>query len=132
MRSGKSWGLRRAVCAALGAVVLLTPAAWGRERKILQKTTTAPADPQNRSADAWIDQAATTTNHSGDTTLQVNSFTGSKNKRALVEFDLSSLSNSGIKLATLSLFMTSAPASSRTYQARRMTSFWKESDVTWV
>ena len=104
----------------------------GRERKILQKRTTAPADPQSRSADTWIDQGNTGTNHSGDGTLQVSSQTGNKNQRALVQFDLSSLSNSGIKLATLSLFMQTAPTASRTYQARRLTSFWRESDVTWA
>ncbi|HWZ96776.1 MAG TPA: DNRLRE domain-containing protein [Candidatus Dormibacteraeota bacterium] len=122
----------KVTCLALGALLIAGPIAVGRERKILQKKSTAPADPQTRAADAWIDQANTGTNHGTDATLQVSSQTGNKNQRALVEFDLSSLTNSGIKLATLSLFMTTAPSASRTYQARRMTSLWKESDVTWA
>jgi len=131
MRTGrKTFG--KAGCAALVALVLFVPASWGRERKVLQKKSSAPADPQSRAADAWIDQASTGTNHGSDATLQVSSLTGSKNQRTLVEFDLSSLSNSGIKSATLSLFMIAAPGTSRTYQARRLTSFWKESDVTWA
>src|SRR4029077_470098 len=105
--------------------------AAGRERKILQKRTTAPSDSQNRASDAWIDQANTGTNHGSDGTLQVASSNG-KNQRALVEFDLSSLTNSGIMLATLSLFMSTAPSQSRTYQARRLTNLWRESDATWA
>lgn len=111
--------------------------AAARERKTLQKVSTAPADPQKRAADAWIDQTpgSTATNHGGDTTLRVTSFrTGgvSQNQRALVEFDASSIPSSGIKLATLTLFMSTAPSASRTYQTRRITSLWTESDVSWA
>jgi hypothetical protein len=133
MRTGrKNVGFWKGCCLALVAITLLAPDSWARERKTLQKKSTAPVDPQSRASDAWIDQANTGTNHGSDATLQVSSLTGNKNQRALVEFDLSSLTNSGIKLATLSLFMTTAPSASRTYQARRMTSFWKETDVTWA
>jgi len=118
---------------ALAMLMLVAPASRSTEQKVLQKKATAPVDPQTRAADGWIDQANTAANHSGDTTLQVSSFGTNKNTRALVEFDLSSLSNSGIKSAKLSLFMITAPTGgNRTYQARRMTSFWKESDVTWA
>ncbi|HET9803473.1 MAG TPA: DNRLRE domain-containing protein [Candidatus Acidoferrum sp.] len=117
-------------CLILG-LLLVGAGTSARERKTLQKKTSAPADPQNRAADAWVDQANTGTNHGGEATLQVSSFNG-KNQRALLEFDLSSLSNSGIKLATLSLFMQTAPSGNRTYQARRITSFWRQSDVTWA
>jgi hypothetical protein len=131
-----NWSRTKAIaamsCGALCVFTLTGSATMARERKILQKKATVPVDPQNRAADAWIDQANTGTNHGSDATLQVSSQTGNKNQRALVEFDLSSLTNSGIKLATLSLFMTTAPSASRTYQARRITSFWKESDVTWA
>ena len=128
----RNTGRSKAGFVALAALMLVAPGSQGRERKILQKTSTAPADPQSRAADSWIDQGNTGTNHGGDATLQVSSQTGNKNQRALVEFDLSSLTNSGIKSATLSLFMITAPGASRTYQARRITSFWKESDVTWA
>jgi hypothetical protein len=117
---------------ALAAAISLAPISWGRERIVLQRRTSAPADPQARAADGWIDQASTGANHAGETTFQVASQNGNRNKRALVEFDLSSLSNSGIKSATLSLFMETAPSNNRTLQARRVTNFWKESDVTWA
>ncbi|HTQ84690.1 MAG TPA: DNRLRE domain-containing protein, partial [Candidatus Solibacter sp.] len=92
------------------------------EMVVLQKTG---ANPQARAADSWIDQGSTGTNHGGSTTLQVTSSNGA-NQRALVEFDLSSISNSGIKLATLTLFMATAPSASRTYGAYRVTSRWIE------
>ena len=98
------------------------------EMVVLQKTG---ANPQARAADSWIDQGSTGTNHGGSTTLQVTSSNGA-NQRALVEFDLSSISNSGIKLATLTLFMATAPSASRTYGAYRVTSRWIESGVTWA
>lgn len=120
------------ICAGLGICLWMSSPAAARERITLQKKTTAPVDPQSRAADGWVDQANAGTNHAGDTTLQVASQNGNRNKRALVEFDLSSLSNSGIKVATLSLFMTVAPSQSRTYQARRMTDLWRESDLTWT
>ncbi len=129
-RLGKNWKALTGL-GLIAGLLLTGTVASARERKSLQKKTTAPADPQNRAADAWVDQANTGTNHGSDATLQVSSF-NAKNQRALVEFDLSSLSNSGVKLATLSLFMTTAPSQSRTYQARRMTSFWRESDITWA
>jgi outer membrane protein assembly factor BamB len=95
---------------------------------VIQKTAT---NPQNRAADSWIDQGSTGTNHGGSITLQVTSSNGA-NQRALVEFDLSSLNSSGIKLATLTLFMTTAPTASRTYGAYRVTSRWIEAGVTWA
>ncbi len=117
------------------ALLVSGKTALARERKVLQKTTSAPADPQNRAADAWIDQTAGSTgaNHGGDTTLRVTSFNPgtTQNQRALVLFDLSSIPGAGVKLATLSLFMSTAPGVSRNYQARRITSLWSESAVSW-
>lgn len=117
--------------ALLICALLLPAGAAARERKTLQKVSTAPADPQTRAADSWIDQANRTNNHGGDATLQVQSRNGNRNQRALVEFDLSSIPNSGIKLATLTLFLSTAPTASRTYNAHRITSLWREADVTW-
>lgn len=112
-------------------LVVSTVPALGRETKTVQKTST---DPQKRAADAWIDRANTAANHGSDTTLRVQSLSGGRNQRTLVLFDLSSIPNAGIKLATLGLFMTTAPSSSRNYQARRVNGggFWTESDVTWT
>jgi hypothetical protein len=108
--------------------------ALGREQKALQKSLT---DTQARAADAWLDQASSATNHGADPTLQVRSLkTGgtSRNQRTLVLFDLSSISRSGIKAATLALFMSAVPTGAgtpRTYNVSRVTSFWTEPDVTW-
>src|SRR6266852_5254944 len=109
-----------------------------RERKVLQKVSAAPADPQKRAADSWIDQTpgSTGTNHGSDTTLRVTSFLAPlvlipQNQRTLVEFDLTSIPRSSIKLATLTLFMSTAPTLSRTYQAQRVTGLWNESAISW-
>jgi hypothetical protein len=56
-----------------------------------------------------------------------------KNKRTFVRFDLSSAGLSGtISAAKLRLFMTGAPADSRTYEIRRVTAPWLESALTWT
>lgn len=123
----------------LYALFLASGTAVARERKTLQKVSTAPADPQKRAADTWIDQTpgSTGTNHGSDPTLQVTSFKpllgSSQNQRAIVELDLSSISSSGIKLATLKLFLSTAPSGlfSRTYQTNRLTGLWNESAVSW-
>ena len=120
------------VLVALALLGLALPG-WSREQKVLQKRSSPPADPQTRARDAWLDQTSPTANHGGDTTLRVQSFnpgTG-QNQRALVEFDVSSIPRSGIKLARLTMFMSAAPSASRTYQARRVTSLWTEADATW-
>ena len=118
-------GVAALVLAGLAAA---RPAA-AEEQIVVQKTA---SNPQNRAGDSWIDQSSTATNHGSDTTLQVRS-SNAANQRALVEFDLSAISSSGIKSAILALFMTTAPTgASRTYGAYRMTSRWLESAVTWA
>jgi outer membrane protein assembly factor BamB len=108
--------------------VLAIPAA-ARERVVLQKNGANQA----RARDAFLDQGNPTTNHGADTTLRVQSFNNgtSQNQRAVVMFDLSPIPRSGIKLATLDLFMSTAPTSSRANIAERMLSLWTEPDVTW-
>ena len=119
----------RAVILLLCALLLAAAPALAREQVVLQKTAT---NPQTRAADAWLDQGSLTTNHGSDTTLQVQSWSNNRNQRALVLFDLSSVPSSGIKVATLSLWMSTAPAATRTYQARRVTSLWTELGASWT
>lgn len=120
----------RAVSLLLCALLLAAGPVLARERKVLQRSAT---DPQTRAADAWLDQGSALMNHGGDQTLQVQSRNNNRNQRALVQFDLSSVPSSGIKVATLSLWMSTAPTgTSRTYQARRVTSLWTESSASWT
>jgi outer membrane protein assembly factor BamB len=108
--------------------VLAIPAA-AKEEVVLQKNGAN----QSRAKDAFLDQGSPATNHGADTTLRVQSFNNgtAQNQRAVVLFDLSPIPRSAIKLATLDLFMSTAPTSSRAYTAERMLSLWTEADVTW-
>ncbi|HMD32466.1 MAG TPA: DNRLRE domain-containing protein [Candidatus Acidoferrales bacterium] len=112
----------------LAALAVAANSAGAEEMLVLQRTT---AGTQARAADSYMDQSATGTNHGTDTTFQVRS-SNAANQRAIVEFDLSSIPSAGIKAATLKLFMSTAPAASRTYGAYRVTSRWIETAVTWA
>jgi hypothetical protein len=102
-----------------------------REQVVIQKGTSG--NTQLRAADSWIDGTAGNqgTNHGASATLQVQARTGQA-QRTLVLFDLSIVPNAGIKSATLTLNMVSAPSNARTYSANLVTSFWNEPDVTWT
>jgi len=98
-------------------------------------TCTAPA-----SADAWIDQAQPTTSLGTGTQLRVRSYDttillGSKqNARTLAHFDLSACAipaSAAVRSARLRLHLDQAPSESRTYAAKRATSAWSETTVTW-
>jgi hypothetical protein len=90
---------------------------------------------QPSSADAYIAQDEADTNFGSETELTVRSrITGPnpRNWRVLVRFNLSSLpSNGRVDSAILELYVATAPASSRTYGAHRLTSNWTELEVTW-
>jgi hypothetical protein len=90
---------------------------------------------QVRGADATISQATPTTNSGGAATLTVESSNlgGGSNQRAIVEFDLSVLPNVAIKQALLTMHATASTLVNfpRTYGAYGLTSFFRESDVTW-
>jgi hypothetical protein len=102
-----------------------------REQVVIQKGTSG--NTQLRAADSWIDGTLANqgTNHGAATTLQVQSRTNQA-QRTLILFDLSIVPNAGIKTATLTLNMVSAPSNARTYSANLVTSFWNEPDVTWT
>jgi hypothetical protein len=113
---------------SIALVLFLAAPVLAREQVTIQKSG---ANPQLRAADATLIQANPTTNTGGAGTLTVQSRTGNQNERAVVEFDLSLLPNVAIKQAQLVMHVITPPASTRTYGAYRITSFFNEPDVTW-
>jgi hypothetical protein len=89
---------------------------------------------RNASIDSYVDQDSWNANYGTWADLSVRSRSGSDNRRTLVQFDLASCAipaTATITTAKLSLYLTTAPASSRTYELRRITASWSESTVTW-
>ncbi len=74
-------------------------------------------------ADAYLNQQYPTYNYGGYSWNEVRSFTGSKNGRTILKFNITSIpSGRTISSATLSLRLTGSPnASGRTYWAYRLT-----------
>jgi len=85
-------------------------------------------------ADSDVDEGIPTDNLGTSTDLYVLSeFEG--NRRAFVKFNLSTCNaptSATVTTATLSLYMTAAPSTSRTYDVRRVTATWTEAGVTWT
>jgi len=89
---------------------------------------------QPSAADSWLDQKNDTTNYGSDTTMTVDSHRlgVSRNGRAVVQFDISQIpTGSTVSSATLSLYASAVPASTRTYYAHVITTSWAEGTVTW-
>jgi hypothetical protein len=123
------WCQRKTRFLALASLaVLFGPPANAREKKTLQRTAT---DVQTKAGDTCIEQDLPTAINGNATFLCVQSQSGNVNRRSLVLFDFSSLPNVGVKSAVLTLQVTSAPASSRTYDAHRVTSLFLESTTSW-
>ncbi|MHB8540834.1 MAG: DNRLRE domain-containing protein [Candidatus Acidiferrales bacterium] len=103
-----------------------------REKKIIQKSAT---DPQLRAAETFLDQLNPTTVNSGLPVLEVQSLLNA-NKRAIVQFDFSSLPNVGIKRAILTLHVFvptgAVPEQTFTYEAFPLASFFTQADATWT
>jgi hypothetical protein len=90
------------------------------------------------SADSYVDQATLQqgSNFGGATSLQVESSQTvlATNKRSFVKFDLSSCSIpavAAVQSATLSVFLSTAPNQSRTWNINRVTAAWTEAGITW-
>ena len=92
------------------------------------------------SADSYVDQATLQqgANFGGVTSLQVESSQSlaliSTNKRSFVRFDLASCSipaAAAVQSATLSVFLSTAPNQSRTWNINRVTAAWTEGAITW-
>ncbi len=91
-------------------------------------TLSAPA------ADTYADDAVLSagTNFGTATTIHVRS-ESLANKRTYVRFDLSSCSipaGARVETASMKLFLSTAPSSSRTYQAQPVTASWTETGLT--
>jgi hypothetical protein len=96
---------------------------------------------RSAAADTYAHEDSAGTNFGTETTLHVRSgvrrvllLTFPDNKRSFVRFDLASCSipsSSRVVSAQLSLFLSTAPSSSRTYQADRVTQAWTETDLDW-
>ncbi len=79
--------------------------------------------------DSFVSQISPNTNYGTDSTLLVRSTTLN---RAWVQFNLSSIpAGSTVQTATLRLYLSTAPATSRSYDAHRVTASWEEATVTW-
>jgi hypothetical protein len=94
-------------------------------------------------ADTWADENGKTSNKGGGTIVQVTSRSG-HNKRAFLRFDLTKCapvlaSTASVKQATLRLFLSQRPESTRTYNVERVvtpcpesaTTCWTEGGLTW-
>jgi hypothetical protein len=108
------------VAASFGRAVL------AREQVVIQKGTNGNA--QLRGGSLFLDESTPTT--TGSTDLNVKGFTGQR-QRSLVLFDLSSLPTIGVKAATLTLHVKTAPLLGVTYGAHNVTSFWTQ-NANWT
>jgi hypothetical protein len=99
---------------------------------VLAQTTQFTCTLNVSAADATIDQGSPTGNFGSTADLYVRS--SSANMRTLVRFDLSSCAipaTAQVSSATLELYLTQAPSTSRTHEASRVTTSWTEATVTW-
>jgi len=83
--------------------------------------------------DSYVDQSLPTNNYGTTTTMQVSSYNvGPNNRRSFLQFDISSISSVAIiKTATMRLYLDTAPAASRSYDAHRVTASWAETGIDW-
>src|SRR5256885_3959928 len=128
----RAWRARVVPCAALTALFCLA-SLLPRAEAVHSVTITSV------SRDTYLDQANSTTNYGATTPITVKT-SSSANRRVLVRMSGGSLppSGSAVKSGNLSLYMSTAPTSSRTYGAYRITnSNWTEgtgaagSGATW-
>jgi len=87
-----------------------------------------------QSTDTYVTQATPGGTNGSATTMLVRSNSGSQDW-SFVSFDLSSCSlptSGGADTATLTLFITSAPSSSRTISVTPVLSSWSESGLSWT
>lgn len=89
---------------------------------------------ETSSADTYVDGGSLLSNFGTSPDLQVrSSLVG--NRRSFVRFDLSGCAipaTARVTNATVSLLLSQAPSSNRTYEVRRVTASWVETTVTWL
>ena len=82
-------------------------------------------------ADSYVESSTPTTNYGTSTKLKVDPKAISI-KRSLVSFDLSKIpAGQVIVQATLSLYLSTPPATTRILEVHRVTANWTEQGVTW-
>ena len=85
-------------------------------------------------ADSYVDQVVSAANFGTLTTLDVRS-SSSTAQRTFVRIDIAACpvpANALITAANLKLFLYSAPANPRTYDAHRVSGSWTETGITWT
>jgi len=98
-----------------------------------EKKTLVSAASQKRGGDAQLDASTATTNYGSATSLNAaaKGSTGQAS-RAIVQFDLSSYPNIGVKRADMGLTVTSVGNKTGSYEMHPATNLWQESSVTWT
>jgi hypothetical protein len=130
-----------AIVAAL--VTVATTAAVGSTFPVASKTLTAyksctltaTTSTSTAMVDTDVRQATATSNFGTQTTMTIATGT-SANRRAYLRYDLTKCSpviptTASVKLATIRLFVTTLPASCRTYDIFDVTAAWTETAITW-
>jgi hypothetical protein len=142
---GRRWAVVIVAAGALiGGGVALAASLGVTSSRLTTSTVLATVPTSNctlePSGDSYVDQATLQqgSNFGGATTLQVESSQTlalvSTNKRSFVKFDLSTCGIPSVAVvtsATLSIFLSTAPSQSRTWNVSRVTASWTESGITW-
>jgi hypothetical protein len=132
-------GLSTVVSVSIGfaAALAITP-----ERLTIHTAASAvpvsTCTPTTSAADTYAAEGSSGSNFGTATTMHVRSATTlillPDNKRSFVRFDLSSCAiptGARVLTAQLNLFLSTAPSSSRTYEAHRITQSWGETTLDW-
>ena len=121
-------GFTRFLAVACCLFAVLPSLAGAREKKTL-----VSAASQKRGGDGQLDASAASTNFGSATSLNVaaKGSTGQAS-RAIIQFDLSSFPNVGVKRADMGLTVTSVGNKTGSYEAHLVTNLWQESSVTWT
>jgi hypothetical protein len=119
-------------CALVGAA-----SAWAASLLISPKPLTvfAYCIVRASAADSYVVQNSSAANFGTGTTVLVRSQSASRNRRTFVRFDLTSCNartSAVVSAATLSLYLSTAPTASRTYDVRPVSAAWTETGVTWT
>jgi hypothetical protein len=132
------WRLPKLVVVATAVVAGAGTVAWATPVTVTSKGIAAASLPVTITtasftavADSYTQQASPSTNSGTANTMQVAS-ASSADKRSFVRFDLSTIpATARVQSATLQLTMSSAPATTRTYEVDQVDASWGETTITW-
>jgi hypothetical protein len=126
-----------ALASALGAASVGLAASVGVSSAKLTAYSAAITIPASScsltsTADAYAYLFSANTNFGTGTTMFVQDRTG-RHQRSFAQFDVASCvpGNALVVSASLGLYLVTAPASNRTYNANRVTASWVETTMTW-